>query len=102
MTNTQAKPLGSYSPAHKVQIRHNQYLLYLSGTTARQADGRCPLFGVLAEDVLKLEAQLRAKHAEAAVAVHGEFIFLANLQRLLRKPAMMWRDWRLWLNSQFS
>ncbi|CAH0055696.1 unnamed protein product [Clonostachys solani] len=40
-----AKPLAAYSPGHVVRISPDLALLYISGTTARQADGQIPPFG---------------------------------------------------------
>ncbi|VUC23982.1 unnamed protein product [Clonostachys rosea] len=45
MEKDAAKPLAAYSAGHVVNISPDLALLYISGTTARQADGQIPPFG---------------------------------------------------------
>lgn len=65
-----AKPLASYSPARVVRLSPTLQIIYISGTTARQPDGRVPPFGTEYDSFLDSSSSL----APSAAAIQTDII----------------------------
>ncbi|KAL2435300.1 hypothetical protein ABEF95_015275 [Exophiala dermatitidis] len=70
-----AVSLAQYGPSRKLNIGPSQYLLYISGTTARQQDGRIPPFANDADATKPPDRSLEDTEIVSAVAVQTELIF---------------------------
>lgn len=75
-----AKPLASYSAARAVRIGPNLQLLYVSGTTARQPDGRVPPFGMEYDGALHASLSLGA----SAAATQADII-ISKIEAVIRE-----------------
>jgi enamine deaminase RidA (YjgF/YER057c/UK114 family) len=69
-----ARPLASYSPARTVSLSPDVHLLYISGTTARQADGQIPPFGTLYNDTLANNPTADDRVLISAAAIQTDII----------------------------